>query len=226
MSNFSDITNKKLIELAGAIDKNSEKVFLVSDTHFNDLSMLESEPSRLICQDSFESFEEFLAYNWNNKVSKNDFVLHLGDFISKDTETFFNKFKLNGRIILIRGNHDRDDILSAINDKFYLIISELIWLKKEGTEYSVEVINSEDSRPAGLITECRGKRILFSHYPVYEYDEYDIEEVGYLREIFEKNRCNLNIHGHVHSKLEMHPALVNASVERIDFTPKRLSDLV
>lgn len=225
MNNFKVKTEKKLIEFVNTANENPRKIFLISDTHFNDLSVLDSEPSRLIYDDSFESYEEFIVYNWNNKVSKNDFVLHLGDFIIKEPQAFFDKYSLNGRIILIRGNHDRDDILSVIGERFYLIISELIWLKKIGTEYSIEIINRENNTPAGLIADLKGKRILFSHYPVFEYDEYDVEEISFLRGIFQNNECNLNIHGHVHNRLEIHLALLNVSVERIDFIPQRLSDL-
>jgi len=44
---------------------------------------------------------------WNNKVSKNDIVIHLGDFALTDEKRIIElRKKLNGNIILIEGNHD------------------------------------------------------------------------------------------------------------------------
>lgn len=49
-----------------------------------------------------------LINNWNSVVKKNDIVYVLGDFCFGNTERTNEIFnKLNGKIILIRGNHDR-----------------------------------------------------------------------------------------------------------------------
>lgn len=69
--------------------------FVISDTHFGDSKK-----------------EKFLIDNWNSIVGKDDDVLHLGDFVSKGksvvVEEKIKKYGklLNGRIFLIRGNHD------------------------------------------------------------------------------------------------------------------------
>lgn len=48
-----------------------------------------------------------LINNWNNTIKKDDTVYHLGDFALADDEEIKNIFnKLNGNIILIRGNND------------------------------------------------------------------------------------------------------------------------
>ncbi len=48
---------------------------------------------------------------WNNKVEKDDLVIHLGDFAlgSKDEVTNIRN-KLNGNIILLKGSHDHKTI--------------------------------------------------------------------------------------------------------------------
>lgn len=51
---------------------------------------------------------ETIIKNWNSIVTKYDIVYHLGDFcLSSDDETKNIFDRLNGNIILIRGNHDR-----------------------------------------------------------------------------------------------------------------------
>lgn len=51
---------------------------------------------------------EILINDWNKVVEKNDLVYHLGDFCFGDPTYILHK--LNGKIILIPGNHDNDII--------------------------------------------------------------------------------------------------------------------
>jgi len=57
---------------------------------------------------------------WNNKVGKDDFVIHLGDFALGSREEVTNiKNKLNGNIILLKGSHDH----KTIRELGFLIIN-------------------------------------------------------------------------------------------------------
>lgn len=47
--------------------------------------------------------DECIIKNWNDTVGKNDWVIHLGDF-SFQSDRYVKK--LNGKIILVKGNHD------------------------------------------------------------------------------------------------------------------------
>lgn len=82
------------------------KIFFTSDLHFGHENVLkfDNRPFQTV-----EEMDEELIRRWNNKVGKGDLVYVLGDMIWK-TET--NEAaalikKLNGQIILIKGNHDR-----------------------------------------------------------------------------------------------------------------------
>ena len=44
--------------------------------------------------------------------------------------------------------------------------------------------------------------------------------------LFHDYRCDINIHGHVHSKTIDHPRLINVSFEAIGFKPIRLKELL
>lgn len=80
--------------------------WFISDNHFNHTNIIE------YCNRPFNSTEEMDEYmisQWNNTISSNDIVYHLGDFaLGLDKEGYTELVsRLNGNIILIRGNHDR-----------------------------------------------------------------------------------------------------------------------
>lgn len=84
--------------------KNNRKIFFTSDHHFGHTNIIN------FCNRPFNNAEEMnekLIENWNSVVFNGDTVFHLGDFAyrnSKAIEKYRNK--LNGNIILIKGNHD------------------------------------------------------------------------------------------------------------------------
>ena len=84
------------------------KIWVTSDTHFCHRRILiyeaENRPFK-----NLNEMNEALIQRWNEKVGEKDLVLHLGDF------SFGNKnrikdivTRLNGRIWLLMGNHDRE----------------------------------------------------------------------------------------------------------------------
>ncbi len=80
-------------------------IFVTSDTHFNHANIIK------YCNRPFSSTKEMneeLIRRWNAKVSKNDIVIHLGDFaFGRNWESIKDiRNKLNGIIILVVGNHD------------------------------------------------------------------------------------------------------------------------
>ena len=78
------------------------KIFITADHHFFHKNIIK------YCERPFNSVEEMNEYmikKWNEKVDKNDIVIHLGDFAFKGKAKEIRK-KLKGNIILIRGNHD------------------------------------------------------------------------------------------------------------------------
>jgi calcineurin-like phosphoesterase family protein len=89
----------------------SKKVnrFLISDTHFGHtntwqkFTLADGSPLRPFT--STEEMDEAMVDNWNKTVRPQDTVYHLGDVViaRRNLETVK---RLNGRKILIRGNHD------------------------------------------------------------------------------------------------------------------------
>lgn len=78
--------------------------FLISDTHFGHENILKYE-SRPFANAA--EMDAAIIANWNSKVGADDIVFHLGDVSFHDKfETAKIMCKLNGRKILIMGNHD------------------------------------------------------------------------------------------------------------------------
>lgn len=84
-----------------------DKVFITSDTHFSHKNILVYEAEYRPFKDKVDMDEQLIA-RWNSVVGKDDVVFHLGDFAFADDKKI-RKYveRLNGRIYLLLGNHDR-----------------------------------------------------------------------------------------------------------------------
>ena len=79
------------------------KIFVTSDHHFNHKNIIQYENRPF---NNIDEMNKELIKKWNNVVSKNDIVYHLGDFCFSNTPSDFLK-QLRGKVILIMGNHDK-----------------------------------------------------------------------------------------------------------------------
>lgn len=131
------------------IDITKDRVFFTADTHFHHIGIL-GHTNRPFAD--VEEMNATLIANWNAKVSDGDLVFHLGDFLLyknklKDYEDLL--VQLNGRIILIRGNHDWDN---APNQKVWGLFHECY-------DYlDLSVKESEEGKYT--------RRVTLSHYPL------------------------------------------------------------
>ena len=83
--------------------------FVISDTHFGHTNSWEkfklADGSPLRPFTSTEEMDETMIERWNAKVKPGDTVYHLGDVVINQKSLHLVS-RLNGRKILIRGNHD------------------------------------------------------------------------------------------------------------------------
>ena len=121
------------------------KVFFTSDTHFGHEIILRccNRPWATIAE-----HDQALIENWNDTVSEDAVVFHLGDFCYKGggfSTIQYLKDLLHGQIVLIRGNHDPDtrkpQNLQKLQQLFDGVYDQL--------EITVD-----------------GQRILMNHYPL------------------------------------------------------------
>lgn len=102
------------------------RVFFIADTHFGHKNIIK------YCNRPFKDTEEMdatLIKNWNNTVSKEDKVFILGDFAFGD-KNVIKKYcnALNGRKVLIMGNHDKKSVNTLIDCGFSEVIKyPIVW---------------------------------------------------------------------------------------------------
>ena len=79
--------------------------FFIADTHFRHKNIIRycSRPFS-----SIQEMDEIIIQKWNNKIKSNDIVYHCGDFMFGQQKDILSMTqKLNGKITLIEGNHDK-----------------------------------------------------------------------------------------------------------------------
>lgn len=109
-----------------------DKLFFTSDTHFGHFNICK------YCHRPFESrsqMDNYLITAWNAVVPEDGIVVHCGDFMlphNSDIKEYMKYMsKLNGRILLLRGNHDRAELgwenekLISVQDKAMIEVDSI-----------------------------------------------------------------------------------------------------
>ena len=108
------------------------KIWIISDTHFNHKNIID------YCKRPFKDINEmneYLINKWNELVSDEDTVYHLGDFAMGNSEDIKRIVdKLNGNIILITGNHDKKGISAFKNYGFKEVYKNECYINFNGVE--------------------------------------------------------------------------------------------
>ena len=122
-------------------------IFFTSDQHFGHEKVLEFDRRPF---SSTEQMETEMIARWNRKVKQDDTVYILGDFIWKSDNAAELLRRLNGKKIILKGNHDK-------------------WLRKEENREGLEEIKDYDEIFVKLKDGTRRKCIL-CHYPIHFYN--------------------------------------------------------
>jgi calcineurin-like phosphoesterase family protein len=109
---------------------NGEKIYFVSDTHFGHSAIIK------FCDRPFKDAEEMnykLIENWNKKVPHDGIVFHLGDF-AWGGHPFWKSIReqLNGKIILIKGNHDEKNLTQTAAQELFEHVAYQMKIEVEG----------------------------------------------------------------------------------------------
>lgn len=173
------------------------KRFVISDTHLGHANIIK------YCDRPFSSVEEMndkIISNWNSVVSADDVVYFLGDFCygkPMHNASRLYREKLNGKIHLILGNHDK-----GIHR------------------------NSFESASNYSIIEVLSKKILLIHYPIHHCSEENdrIVQKFNCKNLY-YNYC-FHGHIHNRKGFMSGPKHYNVSVEQINYTPLDLDLLI
>lgn len=112
-------------------------IWFTSDTHFGHRKILEYTNRPF---SSVEEMDKALIDNWNQKVASKDEVYHLGDVGLTSPGTLRKILdKLNGKIYLVRGNHDKST--EACRERFE-------WIKDY---YELTITDTDSSQGKQLV---------------------------------------------------------------------------
>lgn len=108
------------------------KYWFTADTHFGHSNIIK------YCNRPFQTIEEhdsYLIRIWNSRVKPEDVVFHLGDFCFKKLKGKTAQFyldQLNGKIIVVKGNHDSNNGVKTCikNMRIHLGGKELLLIHK------------------------------------------------------------------------------------------------
>lgn len=129
----------------GQLEKGNFMRYYISDLHF----FHESLNTQMDCR-GFKDVAQMNAYmikQWNSRVRTRDEVVILGDFsVGKAEQTNEILNQLNGRLYMIKGNHDRYLKESEFNKERF------VWIKPYAEMH--------DNR----------RKVVLSHYPIFCYN--------------------------------------------------------
>lgn len=107
--------------------KPKQNIYIISDNHFNHPAIIKLAKRKFKTIDQMESF---MIQKWNMVVKPNDLVICLGDLIfTKGKSARLKEIIkiLNGRIILVSGNHDRKPYAWYLSNGIDFIAHNIVW---------------------------------------------------------------------------------------------------
>ena len=179
-----------------------QKIFYIADTHFNHTGILSFDNRPFF---TVEDMDEAIISRWNDAVSIYDKVYILGDLSWHGMEkTIEILWRLHGKKILIRGNHDK------CNDRKFLSMFETV------KDY-MEIKDGD-------------RDVILCHYPIpffknHYYGWYHL--YGHVHSSFEYNMAN-------RIKFEMeqlysHPCKmynVGVMMPYMNYSPRTLDEII
>jgi calcineurin-like phosphoesterase family protein len=171
-------------------------IWFTSDHHFGHANIIK------YCERPFNSVGHMNASmigSWNGVVAPDDSVYYLGDFAMQPHLVADILPQLNGKKLLIAGNHDRCHPKIGSPGK---------WLQ-------AYIDAGFDSVQVDMQMEIAGEMVLLHHFPYRAetepkqkyYGQRPVDGGGWL------------IHGHVHNRWKVSGRQINVSVENWNFEP-------
>lgn len=196
------------------------RVFYTADPHYEHPRIIElsGRPFRDV-----KHMNDVLVSNHNSVVGPGDTCIVLGDFMlgAGFHENIQLAGRLNGRLILMPGNHDRVAHTyfrkrpAGARNRLY---EEFLAVYKE---YFHEVLSDLD-HVTRHIPEA-GETVILSHYP-YEGDSHDADRFSEMRPTDDGR--SIVVHGHVHERWQVNGRQLNVGVDVNWFTPVSEETLV
>ena len=124
------------------------RTFITSDLHFGHKNIMKFCPQNRGHYTDTDHMREEMIRMWNDRVEPEDLVYILGDVAflpAADAVKIMHR--LNGRKILVEGNHDRKLLNDPVFRRCFEEVHKYLWLTYEGTQ------------------------VIMFHYPIAEWDQ-------------------------------------------------------
>lgn len=169
-----------------------------SDPHFGHKNIIK------YCNRPFSDVEDMtrgLIENYNNVIGTNDVVMWLGD-CSFCKKSDFNQImkRLNGKKILVRGNHDHSN--------------------REMLQAGFEIVLSQ------CFLRISGKLCRLSHFPYFKSERPGMkidDRHKNKRPVYVNGE--ILIHGHTHSSEKVYKNMIHVGVDAWDYKPALMSEI-
>lgn len=108
------------------------RIFIISDTHFlHEKMLIKYDKTRMARFSNITAIDNFMHDEWNRAITNDDLVIHLGDVAFGSFEQCVASMRgLNGRKILVRGNHDRGN--TPMMQMGFFAVFEQVVIKVDG----------------------------------------------------------------------------------------------
>lgn len=198
--------------------KKSWTTWFFSDPHFFHDNVIG------FCNRPFKNIEEMnekIIKNWNELVSPEDLCIFVGDIFFYKTKDEMKNFlgRMNGRKILVRGNHDKSP-RDMMNSGFELCVEEMVmnisrekvlishfpYRKSSAWFYRLKIIKNKFIKKLFKIKNMR----------IY------VDKFFYKRPI---NNGQYLIHGHTHSTEKFNGKMIHVGVDAWDFKPVNIQEI-
>jgi len=173
-------------------------IYFTADQHFGHENIIK------YCNRPFSSAEEMdeeMIWRWNEQVSPEDVVYHLGDFTLSGLRIAKGYFsKLHGLINVLSN--------SWHHDKRWIQTAPMVSDCRSFTGFSINVL------PPMAVLEPQGKHpaIVLCHYPLARWDR---DHYG-----------SWHLHGHSHEQYQAPGLIYDVGVDNNDFYPVSLDQIV
>jgi len=155
-------------------------IFVISDTHFLHDNIIK------YCNRPFNSTEgqdKVMIRRWNNVVKTDDLVIHVGDFAlhkdSKAVEEIINS--LNGRKILVKGNHDRKSTHWYLTNGFSFVCDSFVL---DGILFTHRPVEKIEKWKFNIFGHIHNK--VLQKYEDNRYINVSVERINYTPTLLEK----------------------------------------
>lgn len=131
-----------------------DKIFFTADTHFGHENIIN------YCDRPFDDAVQMdgtMRRSWNEKVPEDGLIFHLGDFAMKIGAAKAMQPRLNGSMIMLKGNHDKTEFVRRVNST---VVNDL-GITLENLVPEIIDLYVEDSDIGAV-----GMRMALCHYPM------------------------------------------------------------